>query len=93
MKTLLRLIKYMVTMNNRGLVLKPNRIWNGNKDFKFRINSKSDSDYAVNTDDCRSISGGRTFLETAPVIQRSATQKFVTLSVTEVESAAGVMVA
>ena len=39
-----------------------------------------------------SVSGGRTFLESAPVIQRSATQKFVTLSVMEAESAARVMV-
>ena len=93
MKGLLHLIKYVVTTKNRGLVLKPNRIWNGDKDFKFKISGRSDSDYAANTDDRRSVSGGRTFLESAPVIHRSATQKFVTLSVTEAESAAGVMVA
>ena len=93
MKGLLHLIKYVVTTKNRGLVLKPNRIWNGDKDFKFKISGRSDSDYAANTDDRRSISGGRTFLESAPVIHRSATQKFVTLSVTEAESATGVMVA
>ncbi len=52
-----------------------------------------DSDYAANTDDRISVSRGRIFLEAAPIIQRSATQKFVTLSVTEAESAAGVMVA
>ena len=93
MKALLYLIKHIVRTRNRGLVLKPNRIWNGKKDFKFRIGGRSDSDYAANTDDRRSVSGGRIFLEEAPVIIRSATQKFVTLSVTEAESAAGVMVA
>ena len=93
MKGLLHLIKYVVTTKNRGLVIKPNRIWNGYKEFKFKISGRSDSDYAVNTDDRRSVSGGRTFLESAPVIHRSATQKFVTLSVTEAESDAGVMVA
>ncbi len=93
MKALIHLIKHIVRTKNRGLVLKPNRIWRGNKDFKFRIGGRLDSDYAANTDDRRSVSGGRVFLENAPIIQRSVTQKFVTLSVTEAESAAGVMVA
>ncbi len=93
MKALLYLIKHIVRTKNRGLVLKPNGIWNGNKDFKFRIGGRSDSDYTSNTDDRRSMSGGRIFLEGAPVNQRSATQKFVTLLVTEAEPATGVMVA
>ena len=93
MKGLLHLIKYVVTTKNRWLVLKPSRIWNGDKDFKFKISGRLDSDYTANTDNQRSVSGGRIFLESAPVIHRSATQKFVTLSVTEAESAAGVMVA
>ncbi len=61
--------------------------------MKFRIRGKSDSDYASNTDDRRSMLGGITFLEAVPVVQRSATQKFVTLLVNKVESATGVMVA
>ena len=79
MKGLLHLIKYVATTKNRGLVIKPTMIWNGEKEFKFKISRRSDSDYAANTDDRRSVSGGRTFLESAPVIHRSATQKFVTL--------------
>ncbi len=54
-KALLHLVKYVVTIKNRGLVLKPNSIWNVNKDFKFRISGRLDSDYATNTDDHRSI--------------------------------------
>ena len=73
--------------------MRPNQIWNGNKNFKLRIGDRLNSDYAVNTNDRRSVSGRRIFLEAAPVIQRSATQKFVTLSVTKAESAARVMVA
>ena len=75
------------------MILAPNTIWNGDKDFEFIIHGRSDSDYAANTDDRRSVSGGRVFLNEAPVVFRSATQKFVTLSVTEAEAAAGVMVA
>lgn len=39
------------------------------------------------------MSGGRTSLNSSPIIFRSATQRFVTLSITEAETAAGVMVA
>lgn len=66
---------------NRGLLIKPEGTWNGRKGYKFRINGRSDSDYAANIQDRRSISGGRTFLNGAPVVFRSATQRFVTLSV------------
>ena len=52
-----------------------------------------DSDYATNPDDCRSVSCGRVFLNNAPVTFWSATHKFVTFSVMEAESAAGVMIA
>ena len=58
--------------------------------FKLRIAGRSDSDYAANTDDRRSVSGSRVFIEGAPACFQSVTQKFVTLSVTESESGAGV---
>ena len=86
-------MKYVLSTRNRGLLIKPKGKWNGSKGFKFRIGGRSDSDYAANTEDRRSISGGRTFLNEAPVVFRSTTQRFVTLSVTEAETAAGVMVA
>ena len=57
------------------------------------IHGRSNLDYAANKDDRRSISGGRVCLEGCPVTFRSNTQKFVTLSVTEAEGAAGVMTA
>ena len=85
-------MRYVVSTKNRGLTLSPKRLWNGDKDFKFRVRGRADSDYAANQDDRRSVSGGVTFLEECPVTCRSATQRFVTLSVTEAESAAGVMV-
>ena len=93
LKALEKLMRYIVATKERGLVLKPNRTWNGDVSHKFVIHGRSDSDYAANTDDRRSISGGRVCLEGCPVIFRSQTQKFVTLSVTEAEGAAGVMTA
>ena len=92
-KALQTLMKYIVATKNRGLVLSPDTVWNGSKEFKFTIHGRLDSDYAGNTDDRRSVSGGRVFLNGAPVTFRSATQKSVTLSVIESEGAAGVMVA
>ena len=61
--------------------------------INLKINGRSDSDYATNPDDRRSISGGRVFVNHVRISFRSVTQKFVTLSVTEAEIAAGVMVA
>ena len=43
-------------------------------------------------DDCRSISGGRVFMNGAPTSFCSAMEKFVTLSVTEADIVAGIMV-
>jgi hypothetical protein len=90
---MLSCMKYITSTKDRGLMIQPRGRWNGRSGFKFRIHGRSDSDYAANTEDRRSISGGRTFLNEAPVMFRSSTQRFVTLSVTEAETAAGVMVA
>jgi hypothetical protein len=88
-----KLMRYIVGTKERGLVIKPNELWDGTLDYWFEIGGRSDSDYAANTDDRRSISGGRVCLNKDPVTFRSQTQKFVTLSVTEAEGAAGVMTA
>ena len=87
------LARYMVGTPNRGLVLAPQRVWDGDMNFEFVLSGRSDSDYAACKDDRRSVTGSRVFLENAPVAFRSNTQKFVTLSVTEAESGAGVTTA
>jgi hypothetical protein len=92
-KPLIHLFKYVMGTPNRGLTLTPNRIWNGDMNFELPIAGRSDSDYAANTNDRRSISGSSVFIEGAPACFRRATQKFVTLSVTESESGAGVSTA
>ena len=47
-KALDHLMKYVISTKNRGLVLSPDRIWDGSKDFEFHIHGKSDPDYAMN---------------------------------------------
>ena len=51
---------------------------------------RSDSNYAADPETRRSVTGTRVSLCGVPVMWRSVTQKFVTLSVTEAKSAAGV---
>ena len=92
-KAMFHLLRHILATPLRGLVLAPDTIWNGDREFEFTVHGRSDSDYAGNTDDRRSVSGGRVFVNESPTCFRSSTQKFVTLSVTEAESAAGVMVA
>ena len=84
------MLAYLYGTLNRGLSLRPIRLWDGSKGHEFIISGRSDSNYAANVDDRRSVTGCRTQLEGAPIMQRSATQRHVTLSVTEAESAAGV---
>ncbi len=84
------LIRYMISVRYRGLVLAPKEIWS--PEHKFKVHGRSDSDYATNPDDRRSISRGRVSMDNDPISFRSATQKFVMLSVSEAEIAAGVMV-
>ena len=92
-KALKTLMKYVVATKNRGLVLAPDTVLDGSRKFQFWIGGRSDSDYAANTDDRQSVSGGGVFVNETPATFRSVTQKFVTLSVTEAEGAAGVITA
>ena len=92
-KAMKTLMKYAMATMNRGLVLAPDTVWDGSREFQFWIGARSDSDYLANTDDRRSVLGGRVFVNEAPATFRSTTQKIVILSVTEVEGAAGVMAA
>ena len=57
------------------------------------MSGKSNSDYAKQPDDRRSISGSVVYLEAAPVMFKSATQKHVAMSVTEAELYAGLSTA
>ena len=89
LKAMYRLMQYCVNTENRGRVLKPTRSWDGQKEFKFRIRGRSDSDYAKDPETRRSVTGYAVFLEDAQIAEASRMQKSVTLSVTEAEYVAG----
>ena len=77
------LIKYVMHTEHRGLKISPTDMWSVG--YKFKIHGRSDSNYATNPDDCRSILGSRVFVNDVPILFQSITQKFMMLSVTEVE--------
>jgi hypothetical protein len=84
-------MKYLVGTPNRGVVMKPDRSWDGgDRDFKFRISGKSDSTYSTDPDGRRSVSSCAVFLEGACISARSVGQARVTLSVTDSELSAAV---
>jgi Reverse transcriptase (RNA-dependent DNA polymerase) len=86
MRAMLRCMKYVVLTPDRGLVLKPNRKWDGkDKNFEFEISGMADAEYAKDTESRRSVSGYCTFLEGAVVSAKSRQQRCVTLSTTEAE--------
>ena len=50
------IMKYVVTTADRGLLLKPDVVWNGGRDFLFEMKGMSDSYYQKN-DLKKSVSG------------------------------------
>jgi hypothetical protein len=91
---MLRMMKYVDDISDKGLVLNQMRKWNGSKDHEFIIGGRSNSDYyATDMQTQKSISGYRVLLEGAPVMFKSSTQKYVALSVCEAEQTAGVLCA
>jgi hypothetical protein len=90
-KALKHLIHFVIAMKNRGLIIKPNRVWNGSSGFEWIVEACTDY-YASNVDNRQSVTGGDVTVNEAPDSMRSATQRFVCLSVTEAETAAGVTI-
>ena len=81
-------MKYVVATPERGLVLKPDAVWDGTKDFVFTITGRSDSDFAKCPETRKSVTGYTAFLNGAPFKMRSVMQNVVALSVTEAEEVA-----
>jgi hypothetical protein len=54
---MLHVPKYSLDSIDQGLVLKPNRKWEGSQSHKFVISGCSDLDYAKEPKDRRSVSG------------------------------------
>jgi Reverse transcriptase (RNA-dependent DNA polymerase) len=89
MNYVLRILKYCAETPERGLLFKPKRKWTG-RDFEFDLKGYSDSNYAANPDNHRSVMSCQVFLEDCCISAKSKQMPFVTLSVTEAELAAAV---
>ena len=90
-EAMLQIINYCVKTKDRGLTPAPNMKWNGrDKNFEFEILGRADSNYATDPETRKSVTGCITFLEGAPVMFKSSTQKVTFLSVMEAELSAGV---
>ena len=85
-----RVMQFCLCSKEKGLKLQPSSIWNGNKNYKFNIRGRSDSDYAKRVEDRKSVTGYSTYLNDAPIFNKSKTQNSVTLSVSEAELIAAV---
>ena len=85
-----RVMQFCLCSKEKGLKLQPSGIWNGNKSYKFNICGRSDSDYAKRVEDRKSVTGYSTYLNDAPIFNKSKTQNSVTLSVSEAELIAAV---
>jgi hypothetical protein len=86
-----RCMRFVLYSRNAGLLLKPSRKWDGSNEHQFRIRGKLDSDYAKDTQARQSVSGYVVYLEDAPTMHRSATQKTVALSSCKAELNAAVL--
>ena len=80
-----RVMRYCLVTPERGLVLKPQGVWNGDKNYEFEIMGMSDANYATDPSTRKSVSGYSVFLEGAPVSMKSGQQNSVTLSSAESE--------
>lgn len=85
-------MKYLVGTMDQGVVLFPDKAWDGSSEFKFQIHGRSDLDNATNEDDRQRISNSVVTLEGCPVMYRSSAE-VVIISFAEAESSAAVMVA
>ena len=58
----------------KGLKLQPSGVWDGNNSDKFNIRGHSDSDYAKRVEDQKSVTGYSTYLNDAPIFDKSKTK-------------------
>jgi hypothetical protein len=85
-----RVLAYVVSTPNRGLVLAPTTTWDGNPEFEFEISGVADASYKPYLDTALSVGGHGVFLNGAPISEKSKIQQSTTLSVTEAKLCSGV---
>ena len=84
MKEMMRVIKYTIDTKNVGLKIEP-KIPQDAKDFKWELEMFSDSDWAGDKDNRKSVSGFILFLLGVPISHKSRQQQTVSLSTAEAE--------
>jgi hypothetical protein len=84
MAAMKKTMKYCVSTPMRGLKLNPTDVWDGTREFKFKVKGKSDSEYAKDLTR-KSVNGWSVWLCNAPVSHKSKMMPIVALSVTEAE--------
>jgi hypothetical protein len=91
LEAMMRCMRFVLCLKNAGILLKPSRKWDGSNKHQFCIRGKLDSDYAKDTQTRQSVSGCVVYLEDAPTMHRSATQKTVALLSCKAELNASVL--
>jgi hypothetical protein len=84
LKAMKRVMQYVVATPDRGLMLKPNRVWNGSPEYEFEVSGMSDSEYGKDPSR-KSVNGWSTYLNGAMVSAKSKMMPIIALSVTEAE--------
>ena len=67
LKAMHKVMAYVCSTANKGLMLKPKQIWKGDRKFQFEIEVYSDATWASDPDTRKSVSGSTVFLEGSPV--------------------------
>ncbi len=88
---MLHVLKYSVDNVEQGLVLEPNRKWDGSQNHEYVISGSLDLDYAKEPKDRRSVLVHVVYLEGASAMFKSSTDKTVSLFTTKAEAYAGVI--
>jgi hypothetical protein len=83
-------MKYVLCTREAGLLLKPSQKWDRSNKHQLRTRGKPNLDYAKDTQTRGIVSGYVAYLEDAPTMHRSATQKTVALSSCKAELNAAV---
>jgi hypothetical protein len=93
-KAMIRVMRYCIQTKQIGWIIRPKRKWDGRKGtIKVRVSGHSDSTYASDPEDRKSISGYSVEVEETTVATKCVGQDGVALSVCEAETVAGVQCA
>jgi hypothetical protein len=85
-KAIFHILKYSLDTVEQGLVINPNRKWDSSQSHEFVVSGRLDLDYAKEPKDRHSVSGHMVYLEGAPAMFKSSTERTVSLSTTKAKT-------